>query len=85
MVFSILFLEKSSKWLDELREKMTNDKSIDLIPSTILALYIRRNYFVCYSTNTSASTLTFSDWIDLLLEGNFREQISITEWPKNFS
>jgi len=95
-IFSILCRQQSSKWLDELLnniEDTQNKQSIQFPPSTILALYIRRKFFVSYRsiysnnnvlTNQSNSTLTFSDWIDLLFNGNFREQIPITEWPMEF-
>ncbi len=89
MIFSILYQSESSKWLDELSKKIEpNQPSIEFHSSTILALYIRRKFFVSYSTNSnpqSTSTLTFSDWIDLLFNGNFREPITITEWPMNFN
>jgi hypothetical protein len=90
MVYSILFRQQSSKWLDELLNKIEdnqNKQTIQLVPSTILALYIKRKFFVSYSNNDQQltdSTLTLLDWIDLLLNGNFREQIRITDWPMKF-
>lgn len=83
MAFSILYRENSSKWLDELSKQIQDKQSNEFSSSTILALYIRRKFFVTYQPESS-STLTFPDWIDLLLEGTFREQINITEWPMNF-
>lgn len=100
----MLYREQSSKWLDKLVKKIDdnqNKESIQFPPSTVLALYIRRKFFVSYApirdntdeladesgaflaTNQS-STLTFSDWIDLLLNGNFRNPISVKEWPMRF-
>jgi hypothetical protein len=90
MVYSILYRQRSSKWLDELSNKIEDKQTIQLIPSTILALYIRRKYFVSYSNNhnqltdLSSSKLTFLDWIDLLLNGNFPDSIKITDWPMKF-
>jgi hypothetical protein len=90
MVYSILFRQQSSKWLDELLNKIEdnqNKQTIQLVPPTILALYIKRKFFVSYSNNDQQltdSTLTLLDWIDLLLNGNFREQIRITDWPMKF-
>jgi len=96
MIFSIIFRQQSSQWLDELLNKLEdtqNKQSIEFSPSNILALYIRRKYFVSYRsiysnnnvlTNQSNSTLTLSDWIDLLFNGNFRKPIRITEWPMKF-
>jgi hypothetical protein len=90
MVYSILYRQRSSKWLDELSNKIEDKQTIQLIPSTILALYIRRKYFVSYSNNhnqltdSSSLKLTFLDWIDLLLNGNFRDSIKITDWPMKF-
>ena len=91
-VFSILFREQSSSWLAEL-SKHSREENWNFSPSTVLALYIRRKLFVIYSPNNhqeqqqanqSISTLTFFDWIDLLLNGNFREPITVTDWPRNF-
>jgi hypothetical protein len=93
IIFSIIYRQQSSKWFDELLNKIEdtqNKQSIQFSPSTILALYIRRKFFVSYrsiysnNNNQSNSILTFSDWIDLLFNGNFREPISITEWPMKF-
>lgn len=82
MAFSILYRENSTKWLDELTNKIKDEQIIELSSSTILALYIKRNYFVTYKTESSI--LTFSDWIDLLYNGTFREPIHVIEWPMKF-
>lgn len=104
MIFSILYRQQSSKWLDELSNKIENNQntqSIGLFPSTVLALYIKRKYFVsygpiCNNSNNSKTTktneqsdqtssnLTFTDWIDLLFNGNIRQPIIVTEWPMKF-
>ncbi len=120
MIFSVLYREHSSRWLNELYENIEDDNNRQLvrfISSTVLALYIRRKFFVPYwslitndegtdetgaflgmdnhhyrssstsSTDSIASTidsLSFSDWIDLLFDGNIRTHISITEWPMKF-
>jgi len=85
LIFSIITRDKSSKWLDDLQRQ---SKINNLPSSTILGLYLRRKFFVSYSFNesqsSSSSSLTFSDWIDLLLEGNFRQPVILNDWPKNF-
>lgn len=101
-VFSILFREQSSQWLDELTNQLPETSSIDFSSSTVLALYIRRKFFVVFSPSkkqnndqeqqqqqqadqsTTTTTLTFFDWIDLLLNGNFREPINLRDWPEKF-
>ncbi|CAF3701786.1 unnamed protein product [Rotaria sordida] len=90
MIFSILYRQQSMKWLNELSKKIQNQQSIKFFSSNVLALYIRRKFFVSYesiSNNNEQSnqTLTFLDWIDLLFNGNFREPITITEWPMKFN
>jgi hypothetical protein len=89
MVYSVLYLDRSSKWLNELLNKIDdnqNKQSIQFVPSTVLALYIRRKFFVSYSpiSDNTEQSLTFSDWIDLLFNGNIRKPINITEWPMQF-
>jgi hypothetical protein len=89
MVYSVLYLDRSSKWLNELSNKIDdnqNKQSIQFVPSTVLALYIRRKFFVSYSpiSDNTEQSLTFSDWIDLLFNGNIRKPINITEWPMQF-
>jgi hypothetical protein len=121
MIFAVLYREHSSRWLNELSTNIEDDQNRQLvrfISSTVLALYIRRKFFVPYwsllnndeisdetgaflgmdhhhqyrssstsSTDSIASTtdsLSFSDWIDLLFDGNIRTPISITEWPMIF-
>jgi hypothetical protein len=94
MIYSVLYRSRSSQWLDELSSKIEEDKQTnESIPSsTILALYIRRKFFVSYSNNnnqdeltdSSSSKLKFQDWIDLLLNGNFPDRITITDWPMKF-
>ncbi|CAF4253007.1 unnamed protein product, partial [Rotaria sp. Silwood2] len=94
MIFSILYRQQSIEWLNELSNNIQDNQykqSIQFIPSTVLALYIRRKFFVSYSSICNNNneqlnqTLTFSDWIDLLFNGNFREPITITEWPMKFN
>ena len=97
MVYSILYRQRSSQWLNELSKNILDKQSSQFLPSTVLALYIRRNFFVsygqlnddCNNSNEScehlSSKLTFSDWIDLLLSGTFRQQINVTDWPTKFS
>jgi hypothetical protein len=85
MIYSVLYLDQSSEWLNELRNKIKdnqNKQSIQFSRSTVLALYIRRKFFVSYSS--TEQPLTFSDWIDLLFNGTFRDPINITEWPMKF-
>jgi hypothetical protein len=120
MIFAVLYREHSLRWLNELCANIEDDQnrqSIRFTPSTVLALYIRRKFFVPYwsllnndelsdetgafigmdnhqcrssstsSTDSIASTtdsLSFSDWIDLLFDGNIRRPISIKEWPMRF-
>ena len=119
MVFAVLYRQHSPRWLNELYENIESDQTtprIRCLPSTVLALYLRRRFFVPYwsltnheeltdesgaflgmdhqhrsssssSTDSIASTtdsLSFSDWIDLLLDGNIRTPVSITEWPMIF-
>ena len=120
MIYAVLYRENSSRWIKELYNNIEDDQNRKLVKfnsSTVLALYIRRNFFVPYgslsnndeisdengafigmdnhhyrasstsSTDSLASTtdsLSFSDWIDLLLDGNLRKPISITEWPMIF-
>jgi hypothetical protein len=86
MIFAILYRDKSSKWLNELLNNIEDNENKHLIKffsSTILALYIKRKFFVSYSPQSS-TILTFSDWIDLLFNGNFRQPINITQWPMIF-
>lgn len=97
-IFSVLFRDQSSKWLDELSNQLPENSSIDFSPSTVLALYIRRKFFVVFSPSktknndqeqqqadqSTTTMLTFFDWIDLLLNGNFREPINLRDWPENF-
>ena len=97
MVFSILYRQQSSQWLNELAKNISNQSSSQWLSSTVLALYIRRKFFVSYwpidTTNSnelteqssSPATLTFSDWLDLLLDGTFREPTHVTEWPMKFA
>ncbi|CAF0956307.1 unnamed protein product [Adineta steineri] len=102
MVFSILYRrQQSSIWLNELSNNIENKQSIRFRSSTVLALYIRRKFFVSYwpidndddnnNSNSneivgeSSSKLTFSNWIDLLFDGNFRDPNNITKWPIKFS
>ncbi|CAF0739988.1 unnamed protein product, partial [Didymodactylos carnosus] len=52
LVYAILYRSHSSIWLDQLREniKDSNSRKIMTFPqSTVIALYLRRNYFVPYS------------------------------------
>lgn len=95
MIFSVLYRQQSSKWLDELSDKIQDNQikqSIRFSSSTVLALYIKRKYFVsfgqiCNNNNTNQQSdqkLTFLAWIDLLFDGTIREPISITEWPMIF-
>jgi hypothetical protein len=120
MIFAVLYREYSSRWLNELYANIEDDQNRQLvrfISSTVLALYIRRKFFVPYcslitndestdetgaflgmdnhhyrssstsSTDSIASTtdsLSFSDWIDLLFDGNIRTPIAIIEWPMRF-
>jgi hypothetical protein len=119
MVFAVLYRQHSPRWLNELYANIESDQKtppIRCVPSTVLALYLRRRFFVPYwsstnheeltddsgaflgmdhqhrssstsSTESMASTtdsLSFADWIDLLLDGNIRTPISITEWPMLF-
>jgi hypothetical protein len=120
MIFAVLYREHSLRWLNELYANIEDDQNRQLvrfISSTVLALYIRRKFFVPYwsllnndeisdetgafigmdnhhcrssstsSTDSKASTtdsLSFSDWIDLLFDGNIRTPISVTEWPMIF-
>lgn len=51
MVFAVLYQEKSVRWLNELFEKIESDQKTPKArcgPSTVLALYIRRKFFVPY-------------------------------------
>lgn len=120
MIFAVLYRDKSSRWLEELYTNIEDDQNRQLVrfvSSTVLALYIRRKFFVPYwsllsndeicddsgafigmdnhhyrssstsSTDSLASTtdsLSFTDWIDLLFDGNIRTPIVITEWPMRF-
>jgi hypothetical protein len=101
MIYSILYREQSPKWLDKLAKKIEDNQNKQFLPSTVLALYIRRKFFVSYwpirdnndelsdqsgalLATDQSSTLTFSDWIDLLLNGNFRNPTSVKEWPMKF-
>lgn len=88
IVFSVLTLQQSSQWLDKLSQQTKQNPAVDFLPSTVLALYLRRKFFVSYSkqppADQSPSRLTFLDWLDLLLNGTFREPMAITEWPTNF-
>jgi hypothetical protein len=123
MIFAILYRQQSPRWLDELYANIEDDQNHQLTPftsSTVLALYIKRKFFVPYwsllnnndndnavdesgafigmdnhqyrssstsSTDSIASTtdsLSFSDWIDLLFDGNLRTPTSVTEWPMIF-
>lgn len=81
LIFSIYSREKASAWIEQLEEQ-----SARKLPSaTVLALYLRRRFFVSFPfEESSSSTLTFSDWIDLLLEGNFREPVPVADWPRDF-
>lgn len=121
MVFAILYRQRSSRWLNELYANIEADQNkpnFRCTSSTVLALYIRRKFFIPYwsltnrqelsdesaaflgmdqnqhrssltssddSINSSCDSLTFSDWIDLLFDGNFRNPISVTDWPTSFS
>ncbi|CAF1624706.1 unnamed protein product [Adineta ricciae] len=97
MVYSILYRQRSRQWLNELSKNILDKQSSQFLPATVLALYIRRNFFVSYgqldadcnnsneSCEHSSSKLTFSDWIDLLLNGTFRQLINVTDWPTKFS
>ncbi|CAF3708770.1 unnamed protein product [Rotaria sp. Silwood1] len=92
MIFSILYRQQSIQWLDKLSNNIQDNQKQQLIqffPSTVLALYIRRKFFVsywpiCNNNEQSEKILTFSDWIDLLFNGNFRDPITVTEWPMKF-
>ncbi|UJR27849.1 hypothetical protein I4U23_009114 [Adineta vaga] len=126
MIFAVLYRDRSPKWLKELSNNIEDDqnrRTVRFISSTVLALYIRRKFFVPYwslsnnneeipdetgaflgldnhnhrrrhyrssstsSTDSIASTtdsLSFSDWIDLLFDGNIRRPISVTDWPMIF-
>ena len=104
MIFSILYRQQSFEWLTELSNKIEinqpTKQSIRFSSSTVLALYIKRKYFVSYgpisnsnnanattyeqSDQTSSSKLSFTDWIDLLFNGDFRQPIKVTEWPMKF-
>ncbi|CAF3947462.1 unnamed protein product [Rotaria sp. Silwood2] len=123
MIFTVLYREYSPQWLNELYANIEDDQSRHLVPfaiSTVLALYIRRKFFVPYgplsnkndnddvldengafigmdnyqkrslstsstdSTESTTDSLSFSDWIDLLFDGNIRKPISVTEWPMIF-
>ena len=121
MIFTVLYRQTSPQWLNELYRHIEDDHNRQLVrfvSSTVLALYIRRKFFVPYwslitndettdesgaflgmdnhrnhrsssisSTDSIASTtdsLSFSDWIDLLFDGNIRAHISISEWPMRF-
>ncbi|UJR21837.1 hypothetical protein I4U23_024911 [Adineta vaga] len=97
MVYSILYRQQSSQWLNELSNNIQDKQSSQFLPSTVLALYIRRKFFVSYGPldddynnsnercQQSSSKLTFSDWIDLLFDGTFREPIHVIDWPMKFS
>ncbi|CAF4540229.1 unnamed protein product [Rotaria sp. Silwood1] len=123
MIFTILYRKYSPRWLNELYANIEDDQNrhlVRFITSTVLALYIRRKFFVPYgplsnkndndeildengafigmdnyhersssissieSTASTTDSLSFSDWIDLLFDGNIRTPISITEWPMIF-
>ena len=93
MTSSILYRQQSSIWLNELSNKIIvnqNRQSIEFFPSTVLALYLRRKFFVSYRLICNndnyeiSSTLLFADWIDLLFNGDFRQPINVTEWPMKF-
>ncbi|CAF3546263.1 unnamed protein product [Rotaria sordida] len=123
MIFTVLYRKNSPRWLNELYANIEDDQNrhlVRFVTSTVLALYIRRKFFVPYgplsnkndndevldetgafigmdnyhnrsssisSTDSIESTtdpLSFSDWIDLLFDGNIRTPISVTEWPMIF-
>ncbi|CAF4709932.1 unnamed protein product [Rotaria socialis] len=123
MNFAVLYHNYSPRWLNELKANIEDDQNHQLgqfITSTVLALYIRRKFFVPYgpilnknghdelsdetgafigmdnhnyrssstsstdSTTSTTGSLSFSDWIDLLFDGNIRTHISVTEWPMIF-
>ncbi|CAF3342826.1 unnamed protein product [Rotaria sp. Silwood1] len=123
MIFTVLYRKYSPRWLNELYANIEDDQNrhlVRFITSTVLALYIRRKFFVPYgplsnkndndeildengafigmdnyhersssissieSTESTTDSLSFSDWIDLLFDGNIRTPISITEWPMIF-
>lgn len=123
MIFTVLYRKYSPRWLNELYANIEHDQNRQLVrfdTSTVLALYIKRKFFVPYgrlvnkndndeildeagafigmdnhhyrssstsstdSTTSSIDSLTFSDWIDLLLDGNIRTPISVQEWPMIF-
>ncbi|CAF1321831.1 unnamed protein product [Adineta steineri] len=120
MIFAVLYREHSPQWLIELCSNVEDEHNRRLVrftSSTVLALYIRRKFFVPYwslsnndevldengafigmdnhhyrssstsSTDSIASTtdsLSFTDWIDLLFDGNIRRPMSVTDWPMIF-
>ena len=128
MIFAVLYRDRSPKWLKELSsniEDEPNRQIVRFISSTVLALYIRRKFFVPYwslsnnnaedpdesgaflgldshvhhshqlrnrssstssadSAATTTDSLSFSDWIDLLFDGNIRRPISVVDWPMIF-
>jgi len=51
MIFAVLYREHSPRWLNELSTNIEDDQNRQLvrfISSTVLALYIRRKFFVPY-------------------------------------
>lgn len=51
MIFAVLYRLHSSQWLNELYANIEDDQNRQLVrflPSTVLALYIRRKFFVPY-------------------------------------
>ncbi|CAF1584249.1 unnamed protein product [Adineta ricciae] len=128
MIFAVLYRDRSPKWLKELSSNIEDEPKrqiVQFISSTVLALYIRRKFFVPYwslsnnnaedpdesgaflgldshihhphqlrnrssstssadSAATTTDSLSFSDWIDLLFDGNIRRPISVVDWPMIF-
>ena len=61
MVFAILYRKHSSRWLNQLYENIEIDQNKSIVrwtSSTVLALYIRRKFFVPYWSLTNHEELS---------------------------